>query len=153
MKHRALFLLILCLTVAGCARNPENLLATQWVESSWEFEKSDEILPNSRRFEGVRVQAFEGRSFLRHEAEYWRFNQDRSFRIRQKNGREYVGEWRMRGRGHILALRYDNGQEETFEVKELNADELVLHVHLGMEVRGIARLQFVRDERALGRDT
>lgn len=143
---KVLAALVLSLILCGCSQGPEKMIAARWVESSWSFEKVAESPPNSRRFEGVRVQAFEGREFLRHEAEYWRFNPDRSFEIRLQHGERYRGHWLFRGRGHILVLRYQNGEEETFEVKELNGQELILHVHLGMEVRGIARLAFVRDE-------
>lgn len=126
----------------ACGQSPEELLAKQWVETSWKFEKLDESPQELRRFDGIRIQAFEKHEFFRHESEYWRFYPDHRFEIALEDGRRQLGRWRLKGRGHVLTLRYEHGEVEAYDIKELSPSQLVLHVHLGMEVRGIARLTF-----------
>jgi hypothetical protein len=128
----------------GCGEDPEDLLANRWEESSWFYEKLDQPPNEVRRFEGIRIEAFEGRTVVRHEAEYWRFFSDRSFEIALKDGTQRSGRWRLKGRGHILTLRYSSGEVEVYDIKTLTPDELVLHFDMGMEIRGIARLGFSR---------
>lgn len=132
------------LFVLGCGEDPEDLLANRWEESSWFYEKLDQPPNEVRRFEGIRIEAFEGRTVVRHEAEYWRFSPDRTFEIALKDGSVRSGRWRLKGRGHILTLRYSSGDVEVYDVKKLTRDELVLHFDMGMEIRGIARLGFSR---------
>lgn len=132
------------LFVIGCGEDPEDLLANRWEESSWLYEKLDQPPNEVRRFEGIRIEAFEGRTVVRHEAEYWRFSADRTFEIALKDGSTRAGRWRLKGRGHILTLRYANGEVEVYDIKKLTEDELVLHFDMGMEIRGIARLGFSR---------
>ena len=137
-------LLICSLLLVGCG-SPEELLTERWVETSWSFEKASGSRASARR-EGIRMQALEGHRYFRHEAEYWRFHPDRTFEIKLENGEKQVGRWRLKGRGHVLTLRYASGHQEAFDVRELSEDELVLHAHAGMEARSVARLAFKRAE-------
>lgn len=132
----------------GCGQDPETMLSQTWVETGWSFAKVDELPAEVRRFDGIRIRAFEEHVFFRHESEYWHFYPDHSFEIALKTGQIHTGRWRLKGRGHVLTLRYAGGGVEAFDVKELSADRLVLHVHLGMEMRGIARLTFSRQKNA-----
>jgi hypothetical protein len=142
MAPYRLLLLTCTLFLVGCG-SPEDLLTERWVETSWSFEKSSGSSNNSRR-DGIRMQALEGHRYFRHEAEYWRFHPDRTFEIKLENGEKQVGRWRLKGRGHVLTLRYASGHQEAFDVRELNENELVLHAHAGMEARSVARLIFKR---------
>lgn len=145
--YRLLFLTC-TLLLSGCG-SPEELLTERWIETSWSFEKATGSAGNSRRG-GIRMQALEGHRYFRHEAEYWRFFPDRTFEIKLESGERQVGRWRLKGRGHVLTLRYASGHQEAFDVRELNRSELVLHAHAGMEARSVARLTF---KRATGRET
>lgn len=140
------FLLLssMAVMVTGCGTSPEELIASKWVESSWSYEKLDRPPDEMRRFEGIRVVAFEGRSVFRHEAEYWRLYPDHRFEISLSSGEVLRGRWRLKGRGHILTLRHDRGGVEVFDVKDISTERLVLNFDLGMEVRGIGSLTFRR---------
>ncbi len=130
----------------GCGQDPESLLTTRWEESSWQYEKVDRVPDEVRRFGGIRIGAFEEHTARRHISEYWQFFSDRSFEIGLADGTVTKGRWRMKGRGHILTLRHENGDVEVYDVKLLTEDGLVLHFDLGMELRGIARLEFLRSK-------
>lgn len=131
------------LVLPGCGTNPEELLAARWSEVAWTYEKLDR-LPERQRFDGISIDAFEEHRLVYHEAEYWHFRPDRSFVIALGDGSSRHGRWRLKGRGHILTLRYADGNVEVYDVKELDEQRMVLTVDLGMEVRGIARLDFSR---------
>lgn len=132
------------LFVLGCGENPEDLIVSRWEESTWVYELIDRHPDEVRRVDGIRLDVFDERSVTRHEAEYWNFRADRTFEIQLKDGTKRTGRWRLKGRGHILALRYTSGEVEVYDVKELSSDELVLNFDMGMEIRGIARLGFSR---------
>lgn len=132
--------------LTACGTSPEELIARKWVEESWAYEKLDRPPDALRRFEGIRIGAFEGRAVYRHEAEYWRLYPDRRFEISLSSGEVLRGRWRLKGRGHILTLRHERGGVEEFDVKDLSADRLVLNFDLGMEVRGIGSLTFRQGE-------
>lgn len=132
------------LFVLGCGDNPEDLIVSRWEESSWIYELIDRHPYEVRRVDGIRLDVFDERTVTRHEAEYWNFRADRTFEIQLKDGTKRTGRWRLKGRGHILALRYAGGEVEVYDVKELSDDELVLNFDMGMEIRGIARLGFSR---------
>lgn len=139
-----LLLCFLHLFVLGCGDNPEDLLVSRWEESTWVYELIDRHPDDVKRVDGIRLGAFEERTVARHEAEYWQFRADRSFEIRLDDGTVRSGRWRLKGRGHILTLRYASGEVEVYDIKELGGDELVLNFDMGMEIRGIARLGFSR---------
>lgn len=144
-----LSLALLAATLAlatGCGPSPEELIAEKWVESSWSYEKLDRPTDEMRRFEGIRIAAFEGRAVFRHEAEYWRLYPDGRFEISLSSGEMLRGRWRLKGRGHILTLRHERGGVEVFDVKDISADRLVLNFDLGMEVRGVGSLTFRRGD-------
>lgn len=123
--------------LSGCESDPEDSIVGCWTESDWRYERVDAVAP-----------ATEGRSHrrvLRHEAEYWELLPGGEIVIGRRDGRARRARWRLKGRGHVLTLRFpDTGEVEVYKVQELDDDELVLHYDLGMEVRGIARLTFRR---------
>lgn len=118
----------------------------KWQEIRWSYEKLDQPRPEVQRIDGIRLEVFEQRTIAHHEAEYWSFHSDRSFHIALRDGARRTGRWRLKGRGHILTLRYADGTVEVYDVKEIDRERLVLNLDLGMEVRGIARLEFARQE-------
>jgi len=132
--------------LGGCGPSPEELIVSKWVEASWSYEKLDRPPDEMRRFEGIRIAAFEGRTVYRHEAEYWRLYPDHRFEISLSSGEVLRGRWRLKGRGHILTLRHDRGGVEVFDVKDVSTERLVLNFDLGMEVRGVGSLTFRRGE-------
>lgn len=127
--------------------DPEELLQNRWREVSWSYEKFDgKERPGAAAIDGIRFAPDAERTVVRHEAESWLFAADRSVAIRLKDGGHVEGRWRLKGRGHVLTIRYDGGALEVYDVKELDEQRLVLNSDLGMEVRGIARLEFRRAE-------
>ena len=141
-------LLVWCVVMAssllGCGESPERLLMGRWQESAWSYERLDlpeaEVDSWSSTADLVRQM---DRRIVRHEAESWQFFPDGTLLISGRDGKRQRAQWRLKGRGHVLTILADheNGLE-VYDIKELNENELVLHYEIGMEVRGIAKLNF-----------
>ncbi|MDB5271685.1 MAG: hypothetical protein JWO58_52 [Chitinophagaceae bacterium] len=117
--------------------NPESMIEGQWKETAWSYEKID-----------TRDFVYHDIKLLRkHTAESWKFMTNHQLYF--YNGHDIIAKakWKMKGRGHILQLLYEDGTTETYDIKELNKDELVLNFDIGMESRGIARLVFNKVDR------
>jgi hypothetical protein len=147
--HR-LLPLALCLTLAlclsACGTNPEDVIVGRWEEVSWRYEKFDGHAPNATKWiDGIRLPNYPARGIVRHEAEYWEFQPGRVLLIRTRDGDTVRARWRLKGRGHVLKVRYPESDDvEVYDIKELNRNELILNYDIGMEVRGIAQLTFNR---------
>ncbi len=131
---------------AACTESPEKTLVGCWKEVDARYEK----LPKDGRVnrlwsDGVRVRDYPTRDILRHESEAWEFRPGGEVQILGRNGKATKGRWRLKGRGHVMTVRFPATQAfEVYDIKELDQDRLVLHYDSGMEVRGVARLEFQR---------
>jgi hypothetical protein len=139
------FVAVLALGLTACSHHPEEMLPGSWRESAWRYERVD----GDRRAmglwtDGVRVRESPERHILRHEAERWHFHPDGNVEFIRLDGSVVRARWRFKGRGHVLTLRFPDGGFEVYRVQELTDETLVLHYDMGVEVRGIARLEFHR---------
>lgn len=138
------FLIFLSLfIVVAFFDSPEETICGQWEEVDWKYEKVDNRPATMLSYKDLAEEAI-----IRHEAEFWEFNPDRTFRISRKDRSDIHGTFSLKGRGHLLKLVYEGGEKtEKYEVNELTNDEMVLIVTIdGFEVRGIAKLIFKRKE-------
>jgi hypothetical protein len=141
---RALHAGLLTALLAGCGDDPGELIIGCWAETEWAYERADTSAVVSRWNDGIRVRQYPDRQVLRHEAEAWEFMPRGELAIRDLAGEVHLAKWRLKGRGHVLTIRHDDERFEVYDIKELTRDELALHYDMGMEVRGIARLEFER---------
>jgi hypothetical protein len=135
----------LVLGLLGCGTDPEHALIGRWKEVGWRYDKIDRPEAQGKWIDGIRFRSYSDRQVVRHEAEYWDFKPGRALEITHRNGDRLEARWRLKGRGHVLTIQHpDSGEFEVYDVKELTPDEMVLHYDMGLEVRGIARLEFRR---------
>jgi len=127
-------LLLLVFILGFTSTNPEDIILGEWSEDSWTYEKADS--PSMFYYDMSTVR--------KHEAEHWVFQDDNTI-LFLKDG-ELIGKanWIIKGRGHILRLKHEDGLIERYDIKELNDHELVLNFDIGMESRGIAKLTFTK---------
>ena len=133
--------------VTACVSKPEKMLMGCWTETSWTYEKVDDVGgpgPDALWNDGVRIRDYPDRQVVRHEAELWHFRPRGDLEIRYFDGTVTDARWRLKGRGHVLTIRHGGDGFEVYDIKELSGDELILNYDMGMEVRGIARLEFAR---------
>lgn len=124
--------------------NPEKLIKGSWKEKDWSYEKFDGYLPKKKDLVADKdLRSYVERDLIKHEFESWRFASDNLYIIEDGIVIK-TAKWKLKGRGHILKITYDDGKSELYDIKELNDDEMVLHYDIGMEVRGIAKLSFTK---------
>ena len=131
---------------AACGGDPEEMLLGCWAETNWVYERVDEDTA-ARHFwnDGVRPRMYPAREAILHEAERWEFHPRGELRIWTSDGSMATARWRLKGRGHVLAIRHPGDHFEVYDIKKIDDGPLVLHFDMGVEVRGIARLEFARE--------
>jgi hypothetical protein len=131
--------------MSGCGRNPEEQLVGCWTETGWAYERADEDAPSGSFWnDGVRPRQYPMRDVVRHEGEFWEFQPKGRMAIGAIDGVTEHARWRLKGRGHVLAIRHLDDRFEVYDIKKITDEALTLHFDMGMEVRGIARLEFAR---------
>lgn len=137
---------LIVLLTAG-ATSPDSLLVGTWQETSWEYEKTDlarpaDSLTGKEISEGVKRMI--AQDMIVHRSEKWQFGPDGSLRLLEGTAPVRRLNWKMKGRGHVLLLRYNDRLEESYTVARLTENQLVLHFYTEMQARGIARITFTR---------
>lgn len=142
-------LLLVFLFITSCVTRPEDLIIGDWNEVEWDYEKFDGFSPKDfKKIDGINLRNYSDRNLIRHEAEIWTFHPDGTIELKEDNGEVITkARWLLKGRGHILKIRYDEKTFELYDVKRLTEDEMTLHYDIGMEVRGIAKLGFERNKK------
>lgn len=133
-------------STSACGPHPEQALVGTWREAEWRYERLDDHGAAMGAWtDGVRLREYPDRRVARHESERWEFHRGGVVHIVARDGSRMTGRWRLKGRGHVMTLRFPESRSfEVYRVHELDGDRLVLHYDVGMEVRGIARLEFRR---------
>jgi hypothetical protein len=137
--HKLTLLLLLFLPMVflhSCFKSPDSLLIGEWVEESWEMDEKDARMFTERQSDNT---------IKSHSREVWRFFSDDTFEITKKEEKTIRGKWQILGRGHILKMTYENsGETEVFDIKELNEEQLMLNIDIGMEIKGVSKLSFLK---------
>jgi hypothetical protein len=138
-------------TLNRVTESPEVTITGKWVEAEWTYDlKSDKKNYTEQELKKVpdHVKNLVGQNFKIHSAETWNFLPNNRLILTKKNGEQVHGEWRIKGRGHVLKMMFDDGTHEYYDIKELDSNRLEINFDIGMEVRGIARLTFERQSQA-----
>lgn len=126
--------------------SPERLIEGEWVEKEWSLEKdnaSAELASNSQLQEGLRKEIL--RDFEELHLGVWKFERNRSLLSGDPNQRSDI-QWLIKGRGHVLELRKDGHQIESFQIQQISHDKLVLHLNFDLQVKGIIEIILERKD-------
>lgn len=125
------------------APSPETLILGEWKELKWEYEKvnkPDDSLDYKYISEEVKNKI--GEHLIIHQAEVWRFLPNKRVVLIGENTIKHAS-WRIIGRGHILQLKYDNNNaSESYNITDLNEENMILNFDSNIQARGIAKLTF-----------
>jgi hypothetical protein len=148
MRVWTLYILLFIAVVLGFviliknAPNPEKIIIGEWQETIWEYEKTNE---NGESYSldklAASVKDLSGQNLIIHKAEEWEFSPNRRLKLTSEDGEKIVS-WRIKGRGHILQLKYDGSETEQYNLTELTRDRMVLNFDSDIQARGIAKLTF-----------
>lgn len=123
--------------------SPESALVGQWQEVEWRYgavkSKAGSTAANQPVPDEVKQQL--ARHLLIHQAEKWHFLPDGTVLLHAAN-RSMTAKWRIKGRGHMLALTYDNQETEYYSLAELSGDRLMLYLELDTHIKGTVKLIF-----------
>lgn len=149
-KLLAIYITVFALSLMGfgwminAVPSPEQVILGDWKEVAWEYERvnrrkgempAEHLIP-----ETVRAQI--GGNLIVHEAETWTFRPDGRLVLSKDGEQQQLADWRIKGRGHILELRYKQGGIAHYNLTELTNDQLVLNFELDTQVKGVAKLTF-----------
>jgi hypothetical protein len=97
------------------AESPEQRIIGTWNEKSWEYEKvrriEDLVKIRSRDTVSQAVKDELGKHLIIHSAEVWEFLPGGTLLLRSPDSTHRI-TWTLKGRGHILELRYANNVTE-----------------------------------------
>lgn len=148
MSRRFPLALLAALVLSCCGESPEQQLLGRWSEVDWRYEKLDRPAhqPGDVRWlDNIAFPVPREERLVRHESEWWEFQEGGVLVIHMSRGGTERARWRLKGRGHVVRLQPEGSpQYELYDIEELNDRELVLYYDVGVEVRGIARLRFER---------
>lgn len=136
------FMLLFCSgTVLLKTETPEQLISGKWETVGWEFERINRNTAtlDHKLLEHNRNELYSNRMF--HKGKEWEFctqnvlmlKQDESLNDRKIN-------WFLKGRGHILELKYPNGKNESYHVHILTKDAMVVYYNFDLEKRGSVKI-------------
>lgn len=126
--------------------SPERLIQGEWVEKEWRLEKdnaSPELASNSQLQEGLRKEIL--RDFEELHLGVWKFEKDRTLLSADPRQDSEI-EWLVKGRGHVLELKKEGKQIESFQIQQISHDKLVLHLNFDLQVKGIIEIVLERKD-------
>lgn len=143
------FIVIVVSAMHGIMENvesPERKILGSWKELAWEYEKvyshaARNAIDRDTISQTVKDQL--GQHLVIHSAERWQFNPDGTLLLMGTDTAREV-RWKLKGRGHILELEYDNRIVEHYNLTELNDNTMVLNFDSDIQVKGIAKLTFIK---------
>lgn len=127
------------------AINPEKTIVGEWKEMDWEYEKTDKFLGSSAIGKSISdlEKAEIAKDLVIHQAETWTFEPNGNLKLKNDKNAKSV-KWVLKGRGHILQLKYDKGTTENYFLTHLDDHRMVLNLELDNQARGIAKLVFTK---------
>jgi hypothetical protein len=122
------------------AKNPERTLVGKWEEVSWEFERVnvDTALINSDFEQYQRNEIY--KNLIIHHAEVWEFSPEKKLFLNNNPASNI--NWAIKGRGHVLELKYGGAKSESYQVQHLSDDKLVVFFNFDLQIRGIVKMTF-----------
>lgn len=141
--YTVVFLVIVAtiFTLMSFSQSPEKKIVGQWNEKSWEYERVNKVGDTNSKEITDDVKKIIGQHLLIHEAETWQFLPNGKLLLKSGSTERLV-DWKIKGRGHILQLKYDDDVVENYNLTELDNNTMILNFDSEIQARGIAKLTF-----------
>lgn len=140
-----IFCVFLFLVMISATPVPEALIQGEWKEMNWKYETIKKGKDESARQQLIseEVKRKIGQHLVIHTAETWRFLPDHKLELR-KGPEVHIVDWTIKGRGHVLQLRYNENSVEHYNIVTLSNNIMQLNFDTDVQARGIAKLTFRR---------
>lgn len=140
------FAMLACLSFTIKAyHDPETAILGAWKEVHWEYERVyhsahiDRATTSAPR--EIREMSTTDLGII--NAESWVFNPDGSLILNSKHVKK-AASWKIKGRGNILMITYDNNRVERYNITRLTKGNLELNFDTDANIRGIAKVSCVK---------
>lgn len=126
-------------------KHPEQLIRGTWQEVAWRYDKHDKLDSKSKEHTIVITDELKesiSQGLHIRQSETWIFEKNSRLTLKKDQHKPISLGWRMKGRGHILALNYNNQNKEYYQIQKLTKDEMILHFENEAHARGIVQIIF-----------
>ncbi|MEQ8337050.1 MAG: hypothetical protein RIA62_06875 [Cyclobacteriaceae bacterium] len=124
--------------------DPEELLIGNWQEVSRSYERIDD--PKKTLFAWIGAsddeKHHEVTREIAHDGDIWHIEQQGQLSLNNKDYGHKNVIWKLKGRGNILELVYNNTTSEVYSIQEITDDKMVLYFNTDLQVRGIVKMVF-----------
>lgn len=124
---------------------PEQTILGDWDEIAWEVERVEKSVKD--KLPAIDAPKYAkhimGQHLVIHEAEHWTFQPDGILTLKGDCW-EQCATWNIKGRGHVLQIKYEDGNIENYNITTLEDGRMVLNFDTDVHARGIARLEFTK---------
>lgn len=135
--------IVTTITLVLSKSTPPNMeIVGVWEETSWKYEKLP-VKSNEYIDDAIKSDITEG--LIIHEAETWEFLPNGEVLLSSEDRKKKL-EWTLKGRGHILKLKYPDFKNEHYNLYKINDKEMELHFQSDIQARGIVKLTFKKKE-------
>lgn len=142
----AVFAALACLSFTIKAyHDPETVILGAWKEVHWEYER----VYHSAHIDRITASApSEIKKMSTTDlgiinAESWVFKPDGSLILNSNNVKKEAN-WKIKGRGNILMITYDDKRVERYNISRLTKGHLELNFDTDANIRGIAKVSCVK---------
>lgn len=138
----ALILLVFFSAAGIDQQHPGRLLNGTWKEVAWTYEKVNHqkgLRHRAALSEEVRDDITQG--LYIHRSETWIFSGKNQLTLHKPKATDVNVKWSLKGRGHILKLKYPDRPAEYYQIRVLSDSTLVLHFENDTHARGIVKIE------------
>lgn len=132
--------ILIFLMLFRASANPEEVILGSWQETDWKYENGIAFAPDIAAASKSKTTQPE---FSFHKAEDWEFLPGGRLRLTIAGQQEFLS-WCMKGRGHVLQIKYGDERTENYQLTVLKNHKMVLNAESDLQARGIAQLIFER---------
>lgn len=126
-------------------RHPEKSILGEWKEVYWTYERIGKGNKRSGDLDlASHIKEEISKDLIIHESEKWKFSPKANLTLFKKGTQPHHVTWRLKGRGHVLKLTYDDKHTEYYNIHELTAHKMVLHFENEVHARSIVKIVFRR---------
>lgn len=124
---------------------PEKLILGEWEEVAWRYDKANKIgdfMPSQKAINQEVIEHI-SKDLLIHKTENWTFLSDGTLKLKKRGHEEFRSLiWKLKGRGNLLKLKYDDKTTEYYQIKQLSNKRMVLFFENEVHTRGIVKIEF-----------
>ncbi|WP_313386412.1 hypothetical protein [Chishuiella sp.] len=138
---------IVALTIVINGRRTEDNILGSWHKESLEFERVNYEDHQIKSYISQIQDKEIGHELMIDNVDNLVFEKDSQLKIKnnEKQQKDKLS-WKLKGRGNIIEIKdLTTNNKESYQVQELSKDKLVVYINLDLQVRGIVKITFTKN--------